>query len=303
MNLSSIKYLIKEGFKNLLNNIFMAMASIGVLTACLLIVGFSVLLKMNTKKIITFMGQQSTIVIYLKDGADNEKINKLSNSLKEHENTNSLEFISKEQALEIFSKRYKNETAKEALLKNNVLPASINVHIKNVENLEDVLKVAEDKEFLEIIEQIKTPTKYANAVKEFDKTTKFFGTVLIIALIAASLLIISNTIRAAIFSRRREIAIMKQVGATNSFVRFPFIVEGIIIGAISAVIAFVLTAVFYKAILSLLTKYSSDFLNSMFSTLVTFKNVSSLIAINFLIYSILTGALASIICLKRYLKF
>ena len=303
MNLSTIKYLIKEGFKNLLNNVIMAMASIGVLTACLLIVGFSVLLKMNIKKVVTFMGQQSTIVIYLKDGANNEKIEKLSNSLKEHENTNSLEYISKEQALEIFSKRYGNETAKEALLKNNVLPASINVHIKNVENLEDVLKVAKNEEFSEIVEQIKTPTKYANAIKEFNKTTKLFGTVLIAALIAASLLIISNTIRAAIFSRRREIAIMKQVGATNSFVRFPFIVEGFLIGTVSATIAFGLTAVLYEAVLTLLTKYSSDFLNSMFSTLVTFKEVSVLIAINFLIYGTLTGALASIICLKRHLKF
>ena len=303
MNFSSIKYLVKEGLRNLLNNIFMAIASIGVLTACLLVVGFSVLLKMNIKKIVTFMGQQSTVVIYLKDEAKNDQIEKLSNRLKDHENTNSLEFISKEQALEIFSKKYKNEAAKEALLKNNVLPASINVHIKNVENLEDTLNVANEAEFSEIIEQIKTPTKYADAIKEFNKTTNLFGTTLIIALIAASLLIISNTIRAAIFSRRREIAIMKQVGATNNFVRFPFIIEGFTIGTISAIIAFGLTAILYKIILSLLTKYSSSFLNSMFSTLVTFKNVSILIAVNFLIYGTLTGALASMICLKRYLKF
>ena len=96
---------------------------------------------------------------------------------------------------------------------------------------------------------------------------------------------------------------MKQVGATNNFVRFPFVVEGFLIGTVSATIAFGLTAVLYKAVLSLLTKYSSDFLNSMFSTLVQFKNVSILIAVNFLIYGTVTGALASVICLKRYLKF
>lgn len=302
MKFNSIKYLFFEGLKNLLNNVFMAIASIGVLTACLLIVGFSVLLKINMKNIISFMGQQSTIVIFLKDEAKPELVEELKNVFKNNENVKEVEYVSKEQAIQIFNKKYNNEIMSKTVLENNILPASLNVHIKNVEKSEDIISSAKNEKYLQIIEFIKAPTKYMSAIKEINKTTRIFSTVLIFALIIASLFIISNTIRATVFARRREIAIMKQVGATNSFVRFPFLVEGSAIGLISAIIAFILTAVLYKTINLMITKYSSDFLNSMFSTLVSFKSVSFLMAISFLVCGTLTGAIGSIISLMRYLK-
>ncbi len=302
MNFNSLKYLFTEGLKNLLNNVFMALASIGVLTACLLIVGASVLFKINLKNIISFMGQQSTVVVYLKDNAKQEQIDEFMNLFKNNENINSVDFTTKEKALENFAKKYNNGVAFKALTTNNVLPPSINIHIKNVEEIEEILKIANDPKYQEMVEETKAPTKYTNAIKEFNKTTNIFGSLLILALVAASLVIISNTIRATIFARRREIAIMKQVGATDSFVRFPFLIEGASIGVISAFFAFCLTAVLYKTTTLMLTRYSSSFLNSMFSTLVPFKDVSILMSISFLFCGVLAGAIGSIICLFRYLK-
>ncbi len=302
MNFNSIKYLFTEGIKNLLNNIFMALASIGVLTACLLIVGFSFLLKINTKRLVSFMGQQSTIIIYLKDNIEEVKIEDLSNTFKNNPNVNSVEFVSKEKALENFSSKFNNPNALKALTEHNVLPASLNVHVKDVNEIEGLLKIAEEEKFESIIEETKSPTKYTNAIKEFNRTTGVFGTILIIVLIVASLIIISNTIRATVFARRREIAIMKQVGATDGFVRFPFLVEGATIGIISAVIAFSLLSVLYKTMILMLTKYSSEFLNLMFSNLIGLKSFGIMMAISFLLCGIIAGAVGSIISLIRYLK-
>lgn len=302
MNFNSIKYLFTEGIKNLLNNVFMALASIGVLTACLLIVGFSFIIKMNTKRLVSFMGQQSTMIIYLKDGVEESKIENLNTTFKSNPNVKSVEFITKEKALENFSNKFNNPAALKALAENNVLPASLNVQFKDLNEIEKLLKITEEENFKDIIEEIKTPTKYTNAIKEFNNTTGVFGTILIIALIVASLVIISNTIRATVFARRREIAIMKQVGATDGFVRFPFLIEGATIGVISAIIAFFLTTILYKTMLLMLTKYSSDFLNLMFSNLVGLKNFGLLMAVSFLVCGIIAGAVGSIISLVRYLK-
>lgn len=302
MNFNSVKYLFSEGIKNLLNNIFMALASIGVLTACLLIVGFSFLFKMNAKRIISFMGQQSTIIIYLKDEIDNAKLEDLSNTFKNNPDVKSVEFITKEKALENFSNKFNNPTALKALTEQNVLPASLNIQVKDVNKMEELLKITEEEKFESIIEETKSPTKYSNAIKEFNKTTGVFGTILIIVLIVASLIIISNTIRATVFARRREIAIMKQVGATDGFVRFPFLVEGATIGVISAIIAFFLLSVLYKTMLLMITKYTSDFLNLMFSNLIGLKSFGVLMAVSFLVCGIIAGAVGSIISLFRYLK-
>ena len=302
MNFNSIKYLFIEGIKNLFRNIFMALASIGVLTECLIRFGFSVLLRENLKHIVGFMGQQSAIITYIKDGATIEKITELSNDLKNQNNVKTVKFITKEDALKDFSKKINNEAILKALQNKNVLPASIVTTVKDVEKIEEIMNIQKNAKFNDIIEEIRFPTKYANAIMEFSKTVKFFGTILIISLILASLIIISNTIRASVFSRRREIAIMKQVGATDSFVRFPFLIEGATIGLISATIAFFLTAILYKGINSMVTKYSSDFLNEMFSTLVKFKDVSIMLSVSFLLCGMFAGGIGSLISLRRYLK-
>ena len=248
------------------------------------------------------MGQQSAIITYIKDGATIEKITELSNDLKNQNNVKTVKFITKEDALKDFSKKINNEAILKALQNKNVLPASIVTTVKDVEKIEEIMNIQKNAKFNDIIEEIRFPTKYANAIMEFSKTVKFFGTILIISLILASLIIISNTIRASVFSRRREIAIMKQVGATDSFVRFPFLIEGATIGLISATIAFFLTAILYKGINSMVTKYSSDFLNEMFSTLVKFKDVSIMLSVSFLLCGMFAGGIGSLISLRRYLK-
>jgi len=303
MNFNSIRYLFSEGLKNLLNNIFMALASIGVLTACLIVVGFSVLLKENVKNMVTFMGQQSSAIIFIKDEASKEQIDEFCSNLRNNQYIKEVTFTSKEQAIANYSKKLNDPVASKFLTEhNNILPASINIRIKDVDRMDEILNITKDPKYESIIIKTKTPENFTNMIKEFNRTANIFGSLLIIALISASLVIISNTIRAAVFSRRREIAIMKQVGATDGFVRFPFLIEGAAIGVISAFFAFCLTGILYKTIVLMLTENTSNFLNSMFSTMVSFNKVSLTMSFSFLLCGVIAGAIGSLISLRRYLK-
>lgn len=304
MNFNSLKYLFKEGLKNLLNNIFMTLASIGVLTACLLLVGFSIILRGNMENLVKKMGQESVINIYFKDEAKPEQIEEMKNNLASNENIETVEHITKEQALENFIKLHKNSNdyAIKTLQEENFLPVSFNVHMRNIEKMKEILKITEEEKYKNIIDEVKAPTKFTKVIKDIDRTAKITSTILIIAFIIASIVIISNTIRAAVFSRRREIAIMKQVGATDSFVRFPFLIEGSFIGAISAIIAFVLTTISYETVYAVLIKTPSEFLRSYFMTLIPFKNIAMLVGFGYIIFGVLAGSVGSLISLRKYLK-
>ena len=299
MNINSLKYLFFEGLKNVVKNKLMALASVGVLTACLIVVGCSVLLTGNMNNMVTYIGEQSTMVIFLKDGVDHTDVDSLITSLEENNSVKEAKYISKEQALLSYSKRINSDSAIKTLSEENVLPASINVHISDMSDLDNLVEISNDSS---VVENVVVPTNVTNVIKELGKTIGWFGTAIVIALILVSIVIISNTIRATVFARRREIAIMKQVGATDNFVRFPFLVEGMTIGFISAVIAFLLICIGYGTIMVILTENSSAFLKSMFSNLTKLGSISWIMALGFLVSGILAGVIGSLISLRKYLS-
>lgn len=299
MNINSLKYLFFEGLKNVVKNKLMALASVGVLTACLIVVGCSVLLTGNMNNMVTYIGEQSTMVVFLKDGVDQSDVDSLMESLKENNSVKEENYISKEQALLSYSKRMNNDSAIKTLSEQNVLPASINVHISDMSDLDNLVEISKSSS---IVENVVVPTNVTNVIKELGKTVGWFGTAIVLALILVSIVIISNTIRATVFARRREIAIMKQVGATDNFVRFPFLVEGMTIGFISAVIAFALICVGYQTVMVILTESSSAFLKSMFSSLMQFSSIGWIMAFGFLVSGILAGVIGSLISLRKYLS-
>ena len=299
MNINSLKYLFFEGLKNVVKNKLMALASVGVLTACLIVVGCSVLLTGNMNNMVTYIGEQSTMVVFLKDGVDQADVDRLTASLKENNSVKEANYISKEQALLNYSKRMNSDSAIKTLSEENVLPASINVHISDMSDLDNLVEISKSSS---VVENVVVPTNVTNVIKELGKTVGWFGTAIVLALILVSIVIISNTIRATVFARRREIAIMKQVGATDNFVRFPFLVEGMTIGFISAVIAFALICVGYQTVMVILTESSSAFLKSMFSSLMQFSSIGWIMALGFLVSGILAGVIGSLISLRKYLS-
>lgn len=299
MNINSLKYLFFEGLKNVVKNKLMALASVGVLTACLIVVGCSVLLTGNMNNMVTYIGEQSTMVVFLKDEVDQADVDRLTASLKENNSVKEANYISKEQALLNYSKRMNSDSAIKTLSEENVLPASINVHISDMSDLDNLVEISKSSS---AVENVVVPTNVTNVIKELGKTVGWFGTAIVLALILVSIVIISNTIRATVFARRREIAIMKQVGATDNFVRFPFLVEGMTIGFISAVIAFILICAGYQTVMVILTESSSAFLKSMFSSLMQFSSIGWIMALGFLVSGILAGVIGSLISLRKYLS-
>ncbi len=299
MNINSLKYLFFEGLKNVIKNKLMALASVGVLTACLIVVGCSALLTGNMNHMVSYVGEQSTIVVFLKDNAEQADVDNLIKSFESDSSVKSVNYISKEQALANYSKRISSDSAVKTLSEENVLPASINVHIGDMSNLDHVVDISKN---CSIVENVVVPTNVTNIIKELGKTIGLFGTVIVVALILVSIVIISNTIRATVFARRREIAIMKQVGATDNFVRFPFLIEGMTIGVVSAIIAFFLVCIGYETIVVILTQNSSAFLQSMFSNLIKFSSVGWIMALGFLLGGIFAGVVGSLISLRKYLS-
>lgn len=296
---SSIRYLISEGFRNVSNNKLMSLASIGVLTACLLMVGFAVLLTENMNSIVGYVGEQSTVAVFIKDGSSQDDVDNLIELFNSNFSVKNVNYISKEQAYINYASQLGNDAAIKTLEEDNILPASINIYIKDMSRIDDIVSVANDSS---IVESVTAPTNIANTIKDLNNAIGWFGFSIVISLILVSLIIISNTIRATVFSRRREIGIMKQVGATNNFVRLPFLIEGMVIGLISAICAFILTFVGYEAVVKILTGNTSLFLKSMFTSLVPFWNIGWILAVGFLFGGILAGAIGSLISLRKHLS-
>ncbi|MBC5786421.1 MULTISPECIES: permease-like cell division protein FtsX [Clostridiaceae] len=296
---SSIKYLAKEGIRNVWINRLMSFASIGVLTACLMLVGLAVLLTANMDSMIGFVEEQSTIEIFLKDDATQEDVDQLTNELDSLEFVESTTYISKEQALRDYADRLNNKELYDSIVNDNFLPASLRVSVSDLTHMEDITKLAEQSP---AYDSYKIPTNVAKTITDLKQTVTWFGVVIVAALVVVSLVIISNTIRATVFARRKEIGIMKQVGATNNFIRVPFLFEGICLGIVSAIVAFLLIWGGYEAIIHIIKDNSSAFLQSMYDSIIPFGNIGWKIAIAFFLAGCATGALGSVISLRTHLK-
>ncbi len=299
MRRSSVKYLIHEGLRNVWSNKLMSLASIGVLTACLLMVGFAILLTANLNAMVGYVGEQSTLAVFLRDDAAQEQVDQLEQELRADPNVKDVSYVSKDEALASYTQRVNNEAAVETLKEDNVLPASFNVSLYNLDAMDEVIQIAQESP---AFDSVTAPTNIASTITQLNQTIGWFGAAIVIALVLVSLVIISNTIRATVFSRHREIAIMKQVGATNNFVRIPFLFEGIAIGVISAVIGFVLIWTGYEAVIGVLLSNSSAFLQSMFGSLVPFTHVAWQLGLGFLGGGMLAGATGSVISLRKHLR-
>ena len=290
MKLSSVKYLIYEGFKNVWKNWMMSAASIGVLVLCLLLTGASALLSINISNTLSAIESQNVVKVYLKNEVDAEKATQIGESIKSLDNITSCEFYSKEQAVE----KFKDTLGKafESMKENNPLPDSYKV------TLTDISKYDETVEQIKAIDGVDT---VVNRSELFEKLTKFdrfvslAGMIIVLILALVSLFIISNTIRLTMYNRRFEISIMKSVGATDWFVRIPFMVEGVIIGIIAAIISSVTLKFFYDFIIQVIKKNIS-FFNTPFS------DVSLPLFLSFLLAGILFGLIGGLISISKYLK-
>ena len=302
MRASSFRYLVKNGVRNLWTNRMMTIASVGTLVACLLIVGFAVLFSINVDSIVEYIGQQNEVVVFLELGASDEAVESVRANLSEMEGLGDIEYESPEQAFA----DYKEKLGEDGYLLDGmedeaaeIYPPKITAKITEPERV-DTLVAAVKR--IEYVDKAEAPTDLTKTLVSVRTMVNTIGGAVIAALVLVSVVVITNTIRASVFTRRKEISIMKYVGATNTFIRIPFIVEGILLGIFAALIAFLAIWGGYALFIGAITMESSTWLASLTQYLVPFAGVRLQILGGFLLAGILTGGIGSAFSMRGHLK-
>lgn len=292
MNIGSMGYLLKEGFKNVWNNRIMSIASIGVLISCLVLTGTAALLSMNVAKVVESVGDSNVTTVYLDDEIDELKGTYIAKEINKLENVTKVEFYSKEDAILTYKEVLGEEVFKNMLGKNNPLPNAVNVTMDDLSKYDETVK-----KILKIdgVDSVNSRREVAQRLTSLNKLVSRLSFFVIIALGIISLFIISNTIRMTMYSRRFEISIMKSVGATNAFVRIPFIIEGIVMGLISSALSTLALMFVYDLVMSAIEHLIPI-------TTIPFMDVIWIVIASFTVAGTLIGALGGFISIRKYLK-
>ena len=278
--LNSFFYLVKQGFKNLWNNRLMSLASIGVLVSCMLLIGAAALLSLNVSSIVDEIEDQSEAIIYLEDNLSKEEIEEVRDGIIATGKVSTIEYISKEDALLAMMESMGDDGMLfDAYKDENNLPDSFRVTFHDVSDLENT--VAHIQAFPGV-DSVSALTEVAEVITGVKKMAYVGGTIIIGLLIIVSLMIIGNTIKITVFSRKREVTIMKYVGATNGFIRLPFIVEGITLGVISGTLSYGVIYFAYDYIVKWTASQSAAWFSQIVSDLVPFTAVSDYLLVGFI---------------------
>ena len=289
----TLKYFFKEALKSMKRNGLMTLASISTVALSLFMLGVFLCGVINLNNMASSLENQVQLSIYLKDGLTTDQIMAVGKQIKAIPNLKHLEFVNKEQAMKEFKARLGDQQQLvNALGDVNPLP---NSYVLTFDNPSDVKATAKLATTFQGVES----THYGqDIIEELFRVTQIIrigGIVLIGFLAAATLFIISNTIRLTVFARRKEIAIMKYVGATNWFIRWPFVIEGIVIGAIGALLSSIVLYFAYNAVFKWIV-------SSMFIVnLVQPQFVLTTLLACFVGGGILIGAIGSIFALRKFL--
>lgn len=234
MKISSIGYLIKEGIKNTWTNRMMSLASIGVLVSCLVLTGAAVMVSMNVKSMVDKVGNKNVTTVYMELGTDDKQLEQAGKDIEQLDNITEVKLFTKEEAIKDFKDVLGDDVFAEMEGEGNPLPDAYKVTVTDLGKYDKTVKEIKN---ISGVDKISSQKDVADKLTSLNKLVQILSMAVVLALIVVSLFIISNTIRMTMYARRFEISIMKSVGATNLFVRIPFLMEGMIIGAISGVIA------------------------------------------------------------------
>lgn len=293
-------YLIGEGFSNVFKNKKSTGASLMIMCATMIIFGVFLILGENINHFVKNVEESQGIQVFAKDEATDEQIKVLGEEIAKIQGVNKTQFKSKEDALNQMKENLGDEN--ESLLEgyegeNNIFTASYVVTLTDL-NLNQ--QVQDEIMKLDNVKKITSSNQTVTTLIDLSNGIKIVTGVILLLLIVISVFIISNTIKLTVHARRKEISIMKYVGATNGFIRWPFIVEGMIIGIISSLISILIVGVAYNFIAEQMV--NASFMKIMGVSLVSFGDMFNSIIIVYMLLGIGIGALGSIISMRKYLK-
>jgi len=291
---NSLGYLTKEGFRSVWVNRLMSLASITVLLACLVIIGTGAMLFFNINELLDVVESQNVVMVYIKDEASEIETSTVGLNIKSISNVEECEYISKEDA---YKAQLDSLGEDAALLEglDNPLPNAYKVTVKDLNLFDETVKEINKLDFIESIRENSDLSEKLLAVRQ---AVTYIGASLVILLFIVSVFIIANTVRITMYNRRLEISIMKAVGATNGFIRWPFVVEGVTLGIIAGIISFALVFAIYQAIVY----FFADVISIIGTKPVEFFDYGWWILLVFLGVGVFTGGFGSAVSMGRYLK-
>ncbi len=294
MKISTSEYIVRETMISLKRNSWMSFASIGTVAVSLFVLGMFLILVVNMNRMVASLESQVEISVYIRDEVSDSGIHALEERITQMQGVESVKYVDRETAMKRFRERLGDQQfLLDSLGETNPLPNSFEVRILRP----DMVRTA--AEAIAEMPGVET-AKYGQDVVEhlFDITrlVRLFGLALMFVLAMATLFIISNTIRLTVFARRKEIAIMKYVGATDWFIRWPFLLEGIVLGCLGGIVAAIVLRGAYRVIAA-----------KIYDTLAFFPLLPEnpflhYVTAAILICGMFVGALGSTISLKKFLK-
>jgi len=302
MKISSMNYLFKQGMRNVWTNRIMSVASLCILSVSLLLIGFTLLFVANINRFVSGIENKNEVVIFIEDGTNETEISAMENTIRNIDNVDSVTFYSKEQALEDMKNDMENENAEDLFSyvgEENPLPDAFRLRIADIEKISPTLM---EINRLDKIDSIKSPTDFINILTGLKNFIGIISMVILAALILVSLVIISNASRASVDIRKREISIMKLVGATNSFIKIPFFVEGMFIGVLSGGIASAITCIGYNELIKVLSQDMTVWSIMSVNGFIPLKEFMWTLILGYVAAGAVISAFGTVMSTKKYLK-
>ncbi len=288
-------YLTKMGMRNISTNRSMSLSSISVLTACLLLIGISIMILMNIQTLVKDVEKQNVVVAFVKDGITDEEVAKIGTDLSTLPDVTAVEFISKEQGYQEQLKEFGVEQDLFDGIIENPLPHSYRISVSNLENFNITLELIKG---VPNVESVRESQELVNQISTLQSSITAICFIVVAVLGVVSLFIISNTIRITMVSRKIDIQVMKSVGATSTFICWPFMIEGVIIGLISGCVSIVLTI--------LVDRFEGESMQSLLSMFgskaISIMDYLPLLIFSYLVAGVVIGSLGSVVSIRKYLK-
>lgn len=300
MKWSSFRYLTKQGLHNLRANRLMSLASIGVLTACLLLTGIAGLFSANVNSLVEYLGEQNETVVYLDQGLSDEQLASVDQTLRSMPGLAAVTYVSQEEVLETY-KGYMSEYADlfNDFEEDNPFHANYRVVLEDLNRMDEMIAQLEQ---IDGVYSVSAPTQLSSVFLTIQRAVTYAGWALVAVLALVSVVVISNTIRLTVFARRKEINIMKYVGATNGFIRWPFFVEGTSVGLISGLLAAGLVIGAYALVVNKVGAMSGFWGPILGSCLLSVGQVWPIVLGAFLIFGVIIGSIGTATSIRKYLE-
>lgn len=300
MRFSSFTYLVRQGLHSMRANRLMTFASMGVLTVCMVLIGLAYLLGVNVDAIVEYIGEQNESIVYLEDGLSEEQIADIDSQIRATPGVVSVTYVSPEDVLATYSSmldEYANMY--EAFENDNPFSANYRVVIEDISQLQ---QISDQLSQIDGVLRVKAPLDLSEAFTSIQRVVNYVSYGLVAVLAVVSIVVINNTIRITVFARRKEIGIMKLVGATNGFIRFPFFVEGTTSGLISAALASGIVCGAYYALCQWYVENPSNFSQMFGGQLVPLASVWYYIVIGFVVLGFVLCGIGTATSIRKHLN-